>query len=223
MSNGFRPRIYGAIHAFLPLRKRLPAQLRMPQRALQIWHERPDLRSAFDLSQTSGREGLAKWYLRHAFSELGLPFDPADDACLLAVNQPLPKVRHMSFLPITWLMRVLMDPAKAVLADAQAQERLLCNFFSTVLSQANALDFLSEDQAAILRASSPNTPGVPQILVCLWTSTPHLQDRFSGVDDPRFLEWCAHEGAREFPILAHPLIALAKPPSVSITQRSLSE
>lgn len=209
--------IYRGVSRLLPKRRRLPAKTALPERALFIWGERSDLQEAFDLHKTSGREGLAWWYLRHAFSELGLKFDPAGDGGLFTVAQPIRHLTQHSFLPITWLMRGLLDRANlgssAAISEASGQEKLLCWFFSVGLAEANLLAFLTEHQADVLKKGSVENPTVPRILACLWSAVASLRERFPDPNDRAFLSWCSTDGAREFPILAHPLIGIAPQPS----------
>jgi hypothetical protein len=179
-----------------------------------VWRELHDLQSGFNLDAKSGREGLVWWYMRHGFPELGLKFESGDEACALALNQPAPGLRQFSFLPVTWLMRGWADRAdvaRRTLRQRSGQEKLLNWFFAKGLMQANLSAFLTQDQARSLLADSTDFPGIPQLLICIWSISPQLHDSFSGPQDPAFRQWCATLGAREFPILAHSLIALARP------------
>jgi glycosyltransferase involved in cell wall biosynthesis len=152
--------------------------------------------------------------MRHGFPELGLKFESGDETCALTLNQAVPRIRQLSFLPVTWLMRGWADRAdvaRSALRQRPGQEKLLNWFFAKGLMQANLSAFLTQHQARSLLADSTDFPGTPRLLTCIWSTCPQLHDSFSGPQDPAFREWCATLGARDFPILAHPLIALARP------------
>lgn len=200
--------------------RRLPPQTTIPPRALSAWNERPDLQETFDLRQEGGRENLAWWYLQHGFSELGLSLKDCDNAFLQDVTQTLPQTGQLSFLPISWLMAGIATPPllkgsrrKNLGRSAEKQEALLSWFFAVGLMRANLSGFLTDEQAQILLTDHPQHPGVPRILACIWSTQPDLHDRFASLGDPGFREWCQKDGARQFPILSHPLIGFASPPT----------
>ncbi|TCM18708.1 glycosyltransferase involved in cell wall biosynthesis [Novosphingobium sp. PhB165] len=189
----------------------------VPARALYIWGERPDLQAAFDLKRRAGREGLIWWYLRHGFAEYGLPPDGNDRRCINAVNRSYPRAKPLSYLPITWLMQGFIDRSpvdrQSALRDPAGQQRFLDWFFAIGLIKANLADFLSADQAvALVLEADPQASGLPRLMKCIWSSEPKIRARFNGLADPAFRAWCSGDGAREFPILAHPAIALAPKP-----------
>lgn len=189
----------------------------IPVRALYIWKERPDLQDAFDLRRRSGRERLIWWYLRHGFAEYGLEKDANDEACIRPLHRRYPRAKTLSYLPITWLMNgfVAQSPfdQKDVLSNPVEQKRFLDWFFAVGLTQRNLTDFLSADQAKVLVEVDIHAFGLPRLMQCIWSHEPKLRSRFNGLDDPAFHRWCIAEGAREYPILAHPLIGLAPKPA----------
>lgn len=217
----------GAIAASMPIyagrgmpwrrkHRQLPVDTAVPPRALLIWRERPDLQAAFDLKTQAGREQLVWWYLRHGYAEYGLRLDHADDGGLLALNGPLPGLPHHDALPVTWLMRGLADRAgltRAAIREQAGQVRLLDWFFAVGLMEANLGGFLTAEQAQTLLVEDVRRPGAPRLLAGIWACAPDLAQRFAGIADPAFATWSAGEGARRFPILRHPLIALAPPAS----------
>lgn len=195
-------------------RRQLPSRMTIPPLALQIWRERPDLQAAFDLQTQIGREHLVWWYLRHGFPEFGLRLG-AGDADLQMLNRPVPSLPQLGFVPVTWLMRGLVDRAgldRAALEDAAGQQQLLAWYFARGLQDGSLGDFLTPEQAQAALADDPHYPGTPRLLTSLWQSEPALAQRFSGPADPAFVAWVRGEGARDFPILSHSLIALAAPP-----------
>lgn len=216
------PAVYrgGLLGALRGRHRQLPPGSTIPPRTLLFWRERPDLQAAFDLQTQAGREQLVWWYLRHGFTEFGLRFEQpaggnAGDTGLLALNRPVPNLPQHGFWPITWLMRGLADRSpvsRPQLRETAGQQQMLDWFFARGLMESNLGGFLQPDQAQALLADDSGTAGVPRLLVCLWAHDPDLATRFSGPADPAFAAWCAGEGARAFPILSHPLIALAPPP-----------
>ncbi|MCJ2184179.1 glycosyltransferase family 4 protein [Novosphingobium sp. 1949] len=191
----------------------------LPPRALVIWNERPDLQAAFDLSRSRGRESLASWYLRHGFSGLGLAFEASDAAFARLAVRPMEPRRAQAFTPVSWLMRLLHDhlPAHAPrdLSTRAGQHALVSWYYARGLCAFLLDGFLTPAEARQLCApADPAKPDGPaRLLECLWDAEPALATRFAGSDDPRFQAWCQGEGAREFPILAHPLVAIAPPPA----------
>ncbi len=208
------------LRALLKRRRALHPAAQVPPRAALIWRERPDLQAVFDLSRRKGREGLASWYLRHAYGELGLRYDGGDDRFAALAARPMERMAQRAFAPITWLMRLFHDrcPQRTGpgLGNAPAQETLLNWFYAQGLMEANLAGFLTKGEAEMLRA--PVTPGAaPRLLHCIWAVAPDLATRFSGAEDPAFRAWCEGAegddvGARRFPILCHPRIALAPVP-----------
>jgi glycosyltransferase involved in cell wall biosynthesis len=187
----------------------------LPRRALLIWQERPDLQTAFDLSVETGRADMFWWYLRHGFRELGLRFDPADDAAVLAANASYPRGRHLGFVPLSWLMRRLADMAPSSLGSKLdndvGQNRFLAWFFTRGLSENNLEAMLTAEQAEHLLAPMDGLSTTPRLLRLIWDHDPALHTRFASADGDDFHAWCAGDGAKMFPILDHPLIALVKP------------
>lgn len=191
-----------------------PPYARLPERALQFWNERPDLQSAFDLTSTRGREGLFWWCLRHAFRETGIRFDPALDNELLVANDPYPKIQHAAFLPITYLMRALWAGSphrKGTLQELAEQEACLAHYFAHILLETNLSGMLTPDQAQALVENDPEA-GIPRLFVLIWRCDPALRERFGSLRSDAFAAWCRSEGARDWPILTHPLVQLAPAP-----------
>ena len=179
-----------------------------------IWRERPDLQDAFDLETSKGRAGLFWWCLLHGFRELGWCFDPALDGGFAIANQALPHLPHKAFTPVTYLTRALYryhKNEKSDLRQAGAQFDALAFVFGQGLSRANLAAFLDVGQAEALKLPDASS-GLPMICRLIWHSAPDVRARFETCDAGPFEAWCGSEGAREYPILAHPLIALAPPP-----------
>lgn len=192
----------------------VPPKARVPLRTLQIWNERPDLQSAFDLNSTSGREALFWWSLRHAFREMGIRFDPALDGDLLVANDPYPTIPQHGFLPITYLMRALWagsPHSKGKLRDPDEQQACLAHYFAHDLLDKNLGGLLTTQQADALVTNDPAT-GIPRLFGLIWQCDPGLKDRFVSPQAGDFAAWCRSEGARDWPILAHPLVGLAPVP-----------
>ncbi|MES2159347.1 MAG: glycosyltransferase family 4 protein [Pseudomonadota bacterium] len=200
----------------------LPPDINIPARAIFIWNERPDLQSSFNIKDIKGREGLVRWYVINGFVELGLNLESEDNVLVASLGQNLAHTRQLSFLPVSWLMRLFIDrfPSKDRLSlkSAQDQDQLLCWFFAHALEAANLAPFLTGDQAMALLATDDETDALKggRLLRCIWASTPHLRVLFASPQDPAFRDWCLSDhGLRAFPILTHPLIALARPPARS--------
>lgn len=191
-----------------------PAFARLPDRAIQTWRERQDLRDAFDLSLPRGRAGLFWWCLLHGFREMGFRYNETLDGEFLIANQPFPGLPQASFLPVTWLMRALWlnSPSKpGTFLLPEDQYACIADFVARGLNEANLSGFLTEEQAALLRENDPIT-GRPRLYDLLWHSNPSLKEQFTSSGSDAFDAWCRNEGARDYPILAHPLIDLAPPP-----------
>lgn len=198
-----------------------PPNARLPERALQFWNERPDLQNAFDTSTMQGRLGLFWWCLRHGFRETGIYFDPALDGDFLVVNDPDPTIRASAFLPITYLMRVLWaDGAyrKESLQDPEEQEACLAHYFVHDLLDANLGGLLTAEQAHALVEEDPEF-GMSRLFKLIWRCDPALRERFETPHSGAFAAWCRSEGARDYPILAHPLVRLAPAPERKIRRR----
>lgn len=194
----------------------LASRAKTPPRALEIWRERPDLRRTFDLSNRTGRKGLLEWYIRHAFQELGLKKDEGDREIARQLNARQPNVRKLSILPVTRLMHVLRvrAPKSWDLKTERGQTALVSWFYARGLMEANLSSFLQTEQAMKLLAPDAFAAGAPLLTRLIWLSAPELRGRFGGLSDTDFQEFCrSAEGARAFPILSHPLINLAAPPS----------
>lgn len=191
-----------------------PPDAMLTSRALLIWSERPDLRCTFELGSQAGRVGLFWWYLLHGYRELGLGPDDDDAALSLTVNRPVPHLAQHSFTPITWLIREVYRRsglAFGPLRKRECQQQLLAWFFANGLMENRLGAFLCSEQAEALRASDNAATGVPRIVALIWQADPQLHARFAGLHDPAFLAWCKGGGARDYPILAHPGVALAPP------------
>lgn len=191
----------------------VPPRTQLPQRAMQIWAERRDLQASFDLSQSEGRAGLFWWCLLHGFREMGFRFDKALDGGFLTVNEPLPRLRHAAIVPVTWLMQSLWANStyrSGALRHPEEQENCIAHFFAHALLEANLGAFLTEQQARMLREIDPAT-GQPHLLGLIWRCGPQPADRFPSEASQEFAGWCrSAEGAKAFPILAHPLVGLAQ-------------
>lgn len=193
---------------------RLPVDAMLPDRALLIWQERADLQTAFDLSDQDGRIGLFWWSLLHGFSEMGFRYSEELDAGFQIVNEPFPKLSQASFTPITWLMRELWARSphpESGLGDAQEQHRCIAHYFAHLLLEANLGDLLTPQQASLLTQTDPQLR-VPRLFGLIWKCDPELAERFGSPDSAEFVEWCRGEGARQWPILCHPLVELAPTP-----------
>lgn len=204
--------------------KTAPPNAVLTPRALLIWRERPDLQSAFELGRSAGRVGLFWWYLIHGYREMGFGPDDDSEGLSRAINRPLPRLAQHDFAPITWLIRETHRRSGlrfGPLRKPDSQRALLAWFFAKGLMEKRLGEFLTLDQANALLAPQPGTDGVPRIAALIWQVEAQLQHRFTGLGDPAFLGWCRGEGARDFPILAHPHIALAPPwrPPVRISGR----
>ncbi|MGE6693727.1 glycosyltransferase [Sphingobium limneticum] len=156
------------------------------------------------------------WYLRHGFPEFGLLFDPVDDAGLLAAHAPFPRLPQLGFTPVSWLMHHLADRARLDphlrLKSAEGQEALLNWFFAKGLSEANLEALLTPEQAELLSRIALPDSKVTRLHVAVWCDAA-VCARFPSPDDTGFLAWCRGEGSVDFPMLAHPLIAIAKIPA----------
>jgi glycosyltransferase involved in cell wall biosynthesis len=191
-----------------------PSKAVLTPRALLIWRERPDLQSAFELKLPTGRAGLFWWYLIHGYYEMGLEPDLDSAGLSQVVNTPLPHFAQHLFTPITWLMREVYRRSELNFGDLRTlggQQALLNWFFAEGLMNRHLTEFLTKEQAKALLAPLPDYAGLPRILALIWQVEPDLQRRFSGLDDHAFLAWSKDIAARDFPILAHPYIALAPP------------
>lgn len=195
-----------------------PPAARLPDRALQFWNERPDLQGAFDLTRTEGREALFWWCIRHGFRETGIRFDPALDGELLIANEPYPTIRQTAFLPITYLMRALRagsPHSNGNLREPAEQEACLAHYFAHELLDANLGGFLTPEQARAL-VQDDYAARIPRLFALIWRCDPALQERFGSPTADEFAAWCRSDGARDWPILAHPLIGLAPAPERKI-------
>lgn len=191
-----------------------PPGAALPPRLLAIWRQRPDLQSAFDLGLTEGRAGLFWWYLLHGFGELGLKGDEDDALLSRSVNLPLEPTTPADAIAVTWLMGEFHRRSGerfAPLATDEGRRAFTAWFFATALTDRRLGAFLTEEQADVLRYPSPDRPGLPRIATFILDCDEALRARFAGRGDEAVLLWCQDEGARDYPILAHPLVALAKP------------
>lgn len=191
----------------------VPPRTKLPQRAIQIWDERRDLQASFDLSRPEGRAGLFWWCLLHGFREMGFRFDEALDGGFLTVNEPLPRLQQVAIMPVTWLMRTIWANSSyrsSALRHPEEQHNCIAHYFAHALLEANLGGFLTEQQARTLRELEPAT-GQPRLLGLIWHCAPRLAGRFSSEASEEFAAWCqSAEGAKAFPILAHPLVGLAQ-------------
>lgn len=174
------------------------------------------------------------WYYVHGFRELRLRRNPGEDD-LGPAQEPVVGLTQRGFVPITCLMRTLWhwhlaaQPAsRRTLTDRiarrlfgvdyplrgrHAQEQLLAWFFAKGLSDANLDGFLTVAQADALLA---NVDGAPRVFSLIWQAEPALAQRFDGRTQEAFHIWCKAEGAKDFPILAHPLIGIANRKAVAV-------
>lgn len=191
-----------------------PLNACLPPRALLVWRERPDLQAAFDLSRPAGRAGLFWWCLLNGFGEMGFAWEQELDAGFGAANQPVPGLPQADFIPVTWLMRALWAQSgqrRGTMRGAAEQADCISHYFTHALLRANLGALLSHEQAALLRADDPAL-GVPRLFGLIWRSDPALTTRFPSPAAPEFAAWLRQEGARRWPMLAHPLVALVPPP-----------
>jgi glycosyltransferase involved in cell wall biosynthesis len=191
----------------------VPSRSQLPRRAMQIWNERCDLQVSFDLSRPEGRAGLFWWCLLHGFREMGFSFDKVLDGGFLTVNEPLPRLRHAAIMPVTWLMRALWANStyhSGELRHLEEQHNCIAHYFAHALLEANLGAFLTEQQGRTLRQVDPAT-GQPRMLSLIWHCSPQLTNWFPSKASQEFAAWCGSaEGAKAFPILAHPLVGLAQ-------------
>lgn len=205
-----------------------------PDRALQVWRARPDLRAAFEITTSEGKASLVWWYFLHGFREIGFELTKDDRAEFL--NQPQPGLRQLGFTPITRLMFEMhrrrggsdRDEPKGLPSrflrrlrrglghrfgslDSKAkQERLLAWYFTEGLAGLNLLELLNKCQASALLAPDSRHSCWPRILAMIWQSDANLRNVVADPGDPRAIAWCNERGHRDWPILAHRLIALAQ-------------
>jgi glycosyltransferase involved in cell wall biosynthesis len=208
------------------LRRRLGAPLNgfLPSRLMFIRRQRSDLQITFDIRTLKGREDLLGWYLFNGYREMGLKAS-ADGPCFAAiVNRPMRGLRHLDFVPVTWLMwamRLRQQLPIKPRRTAEGQRQLLAWYFTVGLTDYQLESFLTEEQASALLASDGGSNGIPRLLELIWQSMPDAKSRFTSPFDPAFRFWCHAEGGRHFPILAHPLINLARRqslPAVALSQ-----
>lgn len=208
------PRITGwALHLFpqrLQKLVRFPPALRLPSRALSLWRDRADLKAEFDLRGTTGRRALMRWFLCHGCREAVIRPDAEEAKQLALLHEPHPGVKHLTILPITWLMVELTrheSPLKFEIDTQEGQERILSWVFRKGLAKYNLLHLITESQAVELLA--PIEGGAPRLLKWLWDAESDLQSLFDGPNDPQFRDWLQGHGAALCPLLTHPLIGLA--------------
>lgn len=186
----------------------------LPDRAHQIWRERPDLQAAFDLATPKGRAGLFWWGLLHGFREMGLKFNHALDGDFCIANEPVPSVAQESFTPITWLMRAVWLQSgrqAADLAEPGAQFDCIALYFAHRMHELNLAGFLTPQQADALREVDPGT-SMPRLFALIWHCDADLQGRFPSPSSKQFRDWCRSQAVADWPILAHPLVGLADAP-----------
>ncbi|MBT2187511.1 glycosyltransferase [Sphingobium sp. H33] len=187
-----------------------PLGLRLPPLALDIYHERHDLRKAFDLAARKGRQQFSLWLMFHGFPEMDFIVDNRSRAALSAWQRPWPKLATLGLTPITWLMR---EAAKREgittkeLQDRAGQMRLLRWYFLTAMAKYNWSALLTDAHAAALMTVDDN--GAPVILNWLWEEEPDVRARFGGPTDPALREWLKHNGANRWRVLCDPRIGLA--------------
>ena len=154
------------------------------------------------------------WYLLHGYRELGLSPNEDDMALSQAVNLPMPRLARFGYTPVTWLMREVhrrTGNSFAPLQTRDGQERFLAWFFAKALVDQRLGAFLTQAQADGLREAVSDRAGLPRIMAFIWEVDEGLRKRFEGLADPALMDWCRGEGARDFPILSHPLVAIAAP------------
>lgn len=208
-----RPGLATLRHRWRGVDPQVPPNAVLCRRALFMWRERSDLQQAYDISKTNGRIGLFWWCILHGFRELGFRFTPDLDGKLLIANQSLPRLRQMSFQPITWLMRAIWANSswKTGGIDTEAdQYHCLAHFFSHGLLEANLGGFLTQDQARALVAHDPAI-GAPRLFGLIWYCDTTLQQQFPSIASAEFDKYCRQEAARDWPILVHPMVGLATP------------
>lgn len=215
--------VYRPTSRWNPFRRRgstpaiAPPGAAIPPRALAIWRQRPDLQAAFDLRREAGRAELFWWYLLHGYGELGLKADQDDAAVSQIVNLPitmLPDDAVTPVTPVTWLMGEFyrrhggqFEP----LTSRQGRDGLTAWYFAKALIDRRLGAFLTSAQAAELKRPVPDKPGLSRIAALIWEFDERLRHRFDDPGDEAFLRWTSDEGARDYPILAHPLVGLARP------------
>jgi glycosyltransferase involved in cell wall biosynthesis len=198
-----------------------PAHAKLPGRMIEVWDERPDLQRAFDLSTEEGRIGTFWWFYMHGFVEMGLYPDPQNDGATW-VNSPVPGIPRHGLLPITWLMREIWKRSgsyrRRALKAREEQHQFLTEFFTTGLTDRYLDGFLTAEQARVLLGCSDDLPGVPRICEWIFEKDADARTNYGHASNPDFLAWCRTDGARRYPILAHPLIGLASPERLSISR-----
>ena len=197
-------------------RSLLPDGVALSPRAKIIFRERPDLGAAFDITTPEGEAAMLGWYLRHGFGELQLMPDEDEVSLVSGFSQPYPGLAQSGFLPITWLMHVMAGSApeshRLRLRDEGSYDAFLSWFFVRGLTDAHLEGFLSPSQADILLAPDRDHPAAPCLFVCMWKADARLQSSYASPEDTDFLAWCRNEAVQVFPILSHPLVALATAP-----------
>lgn len=175
------------------------------------------MRAAFDIVTPEGEAAMLGWYLRHGFGELQLMLDEHEASLVPVFNQAYPGLVQSSVLPITWLMQIMGDVApegqRLRLHDESSYDGFLHWFFARGLTDAHLEDFLSPQQASILVAPDRDHLAVPYLFVCIWKTDAGLRSRYASPEGRDFLDWCRSDAVHAFPILSHPLVALATPPA----------
>jgi hypothetical protein len=186
--------------------------LQLPAIALELWKERPDLQATFNLLTIAGRQGLARWFIFHAFGEIGLIADDKLRAALQPWHRQWPGLSKLEAMPISWLMRAAGRRegfTAAQLGTVMGRQRLVSWYVRVGLVKYGWVSSLPDAQAEIM-AELSDTGDYPRIFGWLWDDEPDVKARFTGPDDPALREWLfAHGGAR-WPVLADPRLALAR-------------
>lgn len=203
------------------------SKIDLPQRSIEIYRMRPDLQQAFDLSTSKGRAGLYWWYYLHGFSEMWLDFSPQEDL-KGPVNEPVPYLPSRCVIQVTWLMREFwlhgdvsgkvdgrkpwvsairrIYPRMREPVSSIQQWRLISWYFCRSVSDNNLEGLVTQEQASALLHRASDKDAVPLILYMVHAFAVDLHDCYPSAADSEWLRWCAGDGQRRFPILAHPLI-----------------
>jgi hypothetical protein len=189
-----------------------PPGLRLPAIAVELWNERPDLQAAFNLATIAGRQGLSRWFIFHAFGEIGLIADNKTRAALQPWHSPWPGLSNLAAMPISWLMRAAGRRegfTAAQLHTIAGQQRLVSWYARVGIMKYGWISSVPNAQVEIM-AELSEEGDYPRIFGWLWDDEPDVRARFNGPNDPALREWLfAHGGAR-WPVLTDPRLALAR-------------
>jgi len=216
--NAFIRQPLNAIQRILSRRMHSPPGIRLPELAIEIRRQRPDLSQAFDTETRRGRTGLANWLVFHGFHEMGVVADEPTRFDLMAWHRPWPRARALAPMQITWLMYEAARRAGLSmprLDEREGQLRLLRWYFLVAIPKYNWACLLTDEQASALAATEA-PGGIPLIVRWLWDEAPDIRARFPILESPEFLTWVQRNGAQRWPLLANARVRIAnrsRPPA----------